>query len=38
MGYDAEKFYNGRGVLEAAAMGVELDDNDLAFPLQFDFH
>jgi 2,3-bisphosphoglycerate-independent phosphoglycerate mutase len=31
MGYDAEKFYNGRGVLEAAAMGVELDDNDLAF-------
>jgi 2,3-bisphosphoglycerate-independent phosphoglycerate mutase len=31
MGYDAEKFYNGRGVLEAAAMGVELADDDLAF-------
>lgn len=31
MGYDAEKFYNGRAVLEAAAMGVELADNDLAF-------
>ncbi|MBN2742978.1 MAG: cofactor-independent phosphoglycerate mutase [Marinilabiliaceae bacterium] len=31
MGYDAEKYYNGRGVLEAAAMGVELDKDDLAF-------
>jgi 2,3-bisphosphoglycerate-independent phosphoglycerate mutase len=31
MGYDAEKFFNGRGVLEASAMGVELADNDLAF-------
>ncbi|MBN2167559.1 MAG: cofactor-independent phosphoglycerate mutase [Marinilabiliaceae bacterium] len=31
MGYDAEKFFNGRGVLEAAAMGVELDDTDMAF-------
>ena len=31
MGYDAEKYYNGRGVLEAAAMGVELENGDLAF-------
>jgi len=31
MGYDAVKYYNGRGVLEAAAMGVKLNDTDLAF-------
>ena len=31
MGYDAEKYFNGRGVLEAAAMGVELSDTDMAF-------
>lgn len=31
MGYDAEKYYQGRGVLEAAALGIELADDDLAF-------
>ncbi|HHS13380.1 MAG TPA: cofactor-independent phosphoglycerate mutase [bacterium] len=30
LGYDVHKVYQGRGVLEAAAMGVELDDTDLA--------
>jgi 2,3-bisphosphoglycerate-independent phosphoglycerate mutase len=30
LGYDARKVYQGRGVLEAASMGVRLDDNDLA--------
>jgi 2,3-bisphosphoglycerate-independent phosphoglycerate mutase len=30
LGYDARKVYQGRGVLEAASMGVELADNDLA--------
>ncbi len=31
MGYDAEKYYQGRGVLEAAALGIELAPDDLAF-------
>ncbi|MCF8362790.1 MAG: cofactor-independent phosphoglycerate mutase [Prolixibacteraceae bacterium] len=30
MGYDVRKVYEGRGVLEAASMGVELDESDLA--------
>ncbi|MCD4680568.1 MAG: cofactor-independent phosphoglycerate mutase [Bacteroidales bacterium] len=30
LGYDVKKVYQGRGVLEAASMGVEIDDNDLA--------
>ena len=30
LGYDARKVYQGRGVLEAASMGVELAGNDLA--------
>jgi 2,3-bisphosphoglycerate-independent phosphoglycerate mutase len=31
MGYDAETYYQGRGVLEAAALGIELEPDDLAF-------
>ena len=31
MGYDPEKFYGGRGPLEAASMGVELRPGDVAF-------
>ncbi len=31
MGYDAEKYYEGRGVLEAAALGVDIEPNDLVF-------
>ncbi|MBI9060630.1 MAG: cofactor-independent phosphoglycerate mutase [Marinilabiliaceae bacterium] len=31
MGYDAEKYYQGRGVLEAAALGVDIQANDLVF-------
>ncbi len=31
LGYDVEKVFEGRGVLEAASMGVTLQDNDLAF-------
>ncbi|MFC1502376.1 cofactor-independent phosphoglycerate mutase [bacterium] len=30
LGYDVRKVYQGRGVLEAASMGVELDPTDLA--------
>jgi len=30
LGYDVKKVYQGRGVLEAASMGVELAENDLA--------
>ena len=30
IGYDVRKVYEGRGVLEAASMGIELDENDLA--------
>ncbi len=30
LGYDVEKVYQGRGVLEAASMGIDLDETDLA--------
>ncbi len=30
LGYDVRKLYQGRGVLEAASMGVKLNSNDLA--------
>jgi len=30
MGYDVEEVFEGRGVLEAASMGVEIGENDLA--------
>ena len=30
MGYDVEKVFEGRGVLEAASIGVNIGDNDLA--------
>lgn len=30
MGYEVHSVFEGRGVLEAASMGVELEDNDLA--------
>lgn len=30
MGYDVHSVFEGRGVLEAASMGVELEENDLA--------
>lgn len=33
LGYDPHKTYNGRAVLEAANMGVALDDDDVAFRL-----
>jgi len=31
MGYDAEKYYEGRGVLEAASLGVDIEPSDLVF-------
>ncbi|MFC1708858.1 cofactor-independent phosphoglycerate mutase [Candidatus Omnitrophota bacterium] len=31
LGYDPKKYYSGRGPLEAANLGVELKDNDVAF-------
>jgi 2,3-bisphosphoglycerate-independent phosphoglycerate mutase len=31
MGYDPQKLYTGRGPLEAANLGVELEDEDVAF-------
>ncbi|MCG8578496.1 MAG: cofactor-independent phosphoglycerate mutase [Bacteroidales bacterium] len=31
MGYDAEKYYQGRGVLEATALGVDIEPSDLVF-------
>lgn len=31
MGYDAEKYYQGRGVLEAAALGIAIQPDDLVF-------
>jgi 2,3-bisphosphoglycerate-independent phosphoglycerate mutase len=31
MGYNAEKYYQGRGVLEAAALGIDLAPDDLVF-------
>lgn len=33
LGYDPVKIYNGRAVIEAANMGVALDDDDVAFRL-----
>jgi 2,3-bisphosphoglycerate-independent phosphoglycerate mutase len=35
MGYDPKKYYTGRGPLEAASMGVELGENDVAFRCNF---
>jgi len=31
LGYDPRKFYTGRGPLEAANMGIELEEDDVAF-------
>lgn len=31
MGYDPQEFYTGRGALEAAAMGVDMNPEDVAF-------
>jgi len=31
MGYDSHKYFKGRGVLEAANMGVEVDEDDFVF-------
>ncbi len=31
LGYDPKKYYSGRGPLEAANLGVELEDDDVAF-------
>ncbi|MFH1338622.1 MAG: cofactor-independent phosphoglycerate mutase [Candidatus Omnitrophota bacterium] len=31
LGYDPEKFYTGRGPLEAANLGVDLEEDDVAF-------
>ena len=31
LGYDPQKFYTGRGPLEAANLGVDLEDEDVAF-------
>ncbi len=31
LGYDPKKYYSGRGPLEAANMGVDLDEDDVAF-------
>jgi len=31
LGYDPQKFYTGRGPLEAANLGIELEDDDVAF-------
>ena len=31
LGYDPKKYYSGRGPLEAANLGIELDDDDVAF-------
>lgn len=33
LGFDFHKYYEGRGVLEAANMGIELDDDELAMRL-----
>jgi 2,3-bisphosphoglycerate-independent phosphoglycerate mutase len=35
MGYDPGRFYTGRGPLEAADMGVRLDDHEIAFRCNF---
>ena len=31
LGYDPAEYYSGRAPLEAASMGVELDNNDIAY-------
>ncbi len=31
LGYDPKQFYSGRAPLEAASMGIELEENDVAF-------
>ena len=31
LGYDPKKYYSGRGPLEAANLGIELEDDDIAF-------
>lgn len=35
LGYDAHKYYTGRGPLESYAVGLKLDDGDLAFRTNF---
>jgi 2,3-bisphosphoglycerate-independent phosphoglycerate mutase len=35
MGYDPKKYYTGRGPLEAASIGAELGDGDVAFRCNF---
>lgn len=35
LGYDVEKVFEGRGVLEAASMGIELEKEDLALRCNF---
>ncbi len=35
MGYDPEKYYTGRGPLEAASIGADLEDNQVAFRCNF---
>lgn len=35
MGYDPQKFYTGRGPLEAASIGAELKEGDVAFRCNF---
>ncbi len=35
LGYDPRKFHTGRGPLEAAGLGVELEDNEFAFRCNF---
>jgi 2,3-bisphosphoglycerate-independent phosphoglycerate mutase len=31
LGYDPKKWYTGRGAIEAASMGIRLDENDIVF-------
>ncbi len=35
LGYEPSKYYSGRGPLEAANLGVELEDGDVAFRMNF---
>jgi 2,3-bisphosphoglycerate-independent phosphoglycerate mutase len=35
MGYNPQKYYTGRGPLEAASIGAQLDDSDVAFRCNF---
>jgi 2,3-bisphosphoglycerate-independent phosphoglycerate mutase len=35
LGYDAEKYYTGRGPLESYAEGIEIKDGDLAYRVNF---